>query len=62
MAKEFNWLVDLREVFIVFGVLLLIISYVEDNFDFFGYYFVFGVLVIILGLALYLAHFLENLE
>ena len=57
-----SWIVEMREVFLVFGFLLLIISYFNDNFDFFGYYFVFGSLVVIFALVLYAVNFLDRFD
>lgn len=57
-----NWIIDMREVFLAFGVLLLIYSYFKDGFDFLGYYFVFGVMIIIFSMILYVIKFLDKFD
>ncbi|MCR4327021.1 MAG: hypothetical protein NUV46_00380 [Nanoarchaeota archaeon] len=57
-----NWLVELREVILVFGILLIIISYFKDSFNFLGYYFIFGVMVILFAIVLYVMRFFERFE
>ena len=54
-------MIELREVFLALALLLLIISYFKDNFDFFGITFIAGGLVIILSIALYLINFFNKL-
>ncbi|MDP3966448.1 MAG: hypothetical protein Q8Q04_02870 [archaeon] len=60
MGKGHNWMIEMREVYLIFGFLLLIISYFKDNFDFFGYYFVFGAMIVIFSVVLYALHYLDQ--
>jgi len=51
----------MREVFLSLGILLLVISYFKDNFNYFGAYYIIGILVLAFSIALYLVNFFKKL-
>ncbi|HIH52516.1 hypothetical protein AUJ61_03160 [Candidatus Pacearchaeota archaeon CG1_02_30_18] len=60
-----GWLIDfsiqMKEVFLSLGILLLVISYFKDNFNYFGAYYIIGILVLAFSIALYLVNFFKKL-
>ncbi|PJE81068.1 hypothetical protein COU58_04300 [Candidatus Pacearchaeota archaeon CG10_big_fil_rev_8_21_14_0_10_32_42] len=58
----YNWMVDMREVILALGILLMIISYFQDNFNFYGYYFLFGGIFILFSLVLYGIRFFDRFD
>jgi hypothetical protein len=57
-----NFMIDMRQVFFVLGILLFIISYVKDSLDFYGYYFIFGVISVVVSFVCYILYFSKKLN
>ncbi len=57
-----NFMIDMRQVFFALGILLLIISYVNDHFNMYGYYFLGGAAAIIISFVCYIMYFGKRLH
>ncbi|NCN51517.1 hypothetical protein GW931_00710 [archaeon] len=61
MGWFIEFMIQMKEVLLVTGVLLMIISYFKDNFDYLGAYYIAGVLIIAVAIVFYLISFFKKL-
>ena len=61
MGWFIEFMIQMKEVLLVTGVLLMIISYFKDNFYYLGAYYIAGVLIIAVAIVFYLISFFKKL-
>jgi len=61
MGWLIDFLVQMKEVILMSGILLMIFSYFKDNFNYFGISYILGVLLIAFSIVVYLINFFKKL-